>query len=142
MRELGGGRIGIGSMALGIGLAAMDYATSYAKERVQFDKPIIHNQAIQWMIADNYTHLEAARLLLLQAAYKKEHGMPFMKEASMANFLPLRRQIKPVMMPCRYSGAMATPKNILLSVCTVMCASLLSTKGQARYNASSLQSTI
>jgi len=62
----------------------MDYATSYAKERIQFDKPIIHNQAIQWMIADNYTRLEAARLLLLQAAYKKEKGLPFMKEASMA----------------------------------------------------------
>jgi len=84
VRELGGGRIGIGSMALGIGLAAMDYATSYAKERIQFDKSIIHNQAIQWMIADNYTRLEAARLLLLQAAYKKENSMPFMREASMA----------------------------------------------------------
>ncbi|MGQ9843767.1 MAG: acyl-CoA dehydrogenase family protein [Spirochaetota bacterium] len=84
VRELGGGRIGIGSMALGIGLAAMDYATSYAKERIQFDKPIIYNQAIQWMIADNYTRLEAARLLLLQAAYKKENGMSFIKEASMA----------------------------------------------------------
>ncbi|MCX7822904.1 MAG: acyl-CoA dehydrogenase family protein [Syntrophobacterales bacterium] len=82
--ELGGGRIGIGSMALGIGLAAMDFATQYAKERIQFDVPIIQHQAIQWMIADNYTRLEAARLLLLQAAYLKDHKRPFMKEASMA----------------------------------------------------------
>jgi butyryl-CoA dehydrogenase len=82
--ELGGGRIGIGSMALGIGLAAMDFATQYAKERIQFDVPIIQHQAIQWMIADNYTRLEAARLLLLQAAYLKDQKRPFMKEASMA----------------------------------------------------------
>jgi butyryl-CoA dehydrogenase len=82
--ELAGGRIGIGSMALGIGLAAMDFATQYAKERIQFDVPIIQHQAIQWMIADNYTRLEAARLLLLQAAYLKDKKRPFMKEASMA----------------------------------------------------------
>jgi butyryl-CoA dehydrogenase len=84
VKELAGGRIGIGSMALGIGLAAMDFATGYANERVQFDVPIIQHQAIQWMIADNYTSLEAARLLLLQAAYLKENNKPFMKEASMA----------------------------------------------------------
>ncbi len=82
--ELAGGRIGVGSMALGIGLAAMDFATGYVKERVQFDKPIASNQAIQWMIADNYTQLEAARLLLLQAAFLKDSKKPFAKEASMA----------------------------------------------------------
>ena len=82
--ELAGGRIGVGSMALGIGLAAMDFATGYAKERVQFDDPIATKQAIQWMIADNYTRLEAARLLLLQAAFLKDSKKPFAKEASMA----------------------------------------------------------
>jgi butyryl-CoA dehydrogenase len=82
--ELAGGRIGIGSMALGIGLAAMDYATKYAQERIQFDKPIASLQAIQWMIADNYTRLEAARLLLLRASCLKDHGKPYSKEASMA----------------------------------------------------------
>ncbi len=82
--ELAGGRIGIGSMALGIGLAAMDFATQYAKERIQFDVPIIQHQAIQWMIADNYTRLEAARWLLLRAAYLKDKKKPYMKEASMA----------------------------------------------------------
>jgi len=82
--ELAGGRIGVGSKALGIGLAAMDYATNYAKERIQFDAPIASNQAIQWMIADNYTRLEAARLLLLQAAYLKDQNKYFGKEASMA----------------------------------------------------------
>lgn len=81
--ELAGGRIGIGSMALGIGLAAMDFASNYAKERIQFGVPIAKHQAIQWMIADNYTRLEAARLLLLRAAHLKENKRPYSKEASM-----------------------------------------------------------
>jgi alkylation response protein AidB-like acyl-CoA dehydrogenase len=82
--ELAGGRIGIGSMALGIGLAAMDFATDYARDRVQFDVPIAHHEAIQWMIADNYTRLEAARLLLLRAAFLKDQNRSYTKEASMA----------------------------------------------------------
>jgi butyryl-CoA dehydrogenase len=82
--ELAGGRIGIGSLGLGIGLAAMDQATRYANERVQFNQKISNFQAIQWMIADSYTELEAARLLLMNAAFRKELGRPFAKEASMA----------------------------------------------------------
>ncbi len=82
--ELAGGRIGIGSLGLGLGLAAMDCATRYALERSQFGKPISQFQAIQWKIADRYTELEAARLLLLSAAFKKEQGRRFAKEASMA----------------------------------------------------------
>ena len=82
--ELAGGRIGIGSLALGIGLAAMDMATKYSLERSQFGKKISEFQAIQWKIADMYTALEASRLLLMNAAFKKEQGRPFAKEASMA----------------------------------------------------------
>lgn len=82
--ELAGGRIGIGSLALGIGQAAMDYATQYTLERKQFGKPIADFQGLQWMIADRATELEAARLLLMNAAYLKEAGKPFAKEASMA----------------------------------------------------------
>lgn len=82
--ELAGGRIGIGSLGLGLGLAAMDCATKYALERSQFGKPIAQFQATQWKIADRYTELEAARLLLLNAAYKKEQGRSFAREASMA----------------------------------------------------------
>jgi alkylation response protein AidB-like acyl-CoA dehydrogenase len=82
--ELAGGRIGIGSLALGIGLAAMDMATQYSLERSQFGKKISDFQAIQWKIADMYTALEASRLLLMNAAYKKEQGRSFAKEASMA----------------------------------------------------------
>ena len=82
--ELAGGRIGIGSLGLGVGLAAIDYATQYSTERTQFGQKISDFQAIQWMIADTYTELEAARLLLMNAAFKKEQGKPFAKEASMA----------------------------------------------------------
>lgn len=82
--ELAGGRIGIGSLGLGLGLAAMDYATKYALERKQFGTAISEFQAIQWKIADAYTELEAARLLLMSASFKKEQGRPFSKEASMA----------------------------------------------------------
>jgi alkylation response protein AidB-like acyl-CoA dehydrogenase len=82
--ELSGGRIGIGSLALGVGLAAMDAATAYALERKQFCQKIANFQAIQWKIADSYTELEAARLLLMNAAFRKEQGRSFGKEASMA----------------------------------------------------------
>jgi butyryl-CoA dehydrogenase len=82
--ELTGGRIGIGSLGLGLGLAAMDFATKYSTERVQFGQKISNFQALQWMIADGYTELEAARLLLMNAAWRKENGKSFAKEASMA----------------------------------------------------------
>jgi len=84
MMELDGGRIGIGSLALGIGLAAIEYATAYVKDREQFGKSLSNFQAIQWMIADSFTALEAAKLLLLRAAYLKENRRKFTKEASMA----------------------------------------------------------
>jgi alkylation response protein AidB-like acyl-CoA dehydrogenase len=82
--ELAGGRIGIGSLGLGVGLAAMDYATRYTTERSQFGQKISNFQALQWMIADTYTELEAARLLLMSASYRKDSGKTFAKEASMA----------------------------------------------------------
>ncbi|OUS23677.1 acyl-CoA dehydrogenase [Gammaproteobacteria bacterium 45_16_T64] len=82
--ELAGGRIGIGSLALGVGLAAMDYAKKYLGEREQFGRKIGEFQGLQWMLADRYTELEAARLLLMQAADKKDRGLPFGTSASMA----------------------------------------------------------
>ena len=62
----------------------MDYASRYATERTQFGQKISNFQALQWMIADSYTELEAARLLLMSAAWRKENGKSFAKEASMA----------------------------------------------------------
>ncbi|RLB74133.1 MAG: acyl-CoA dehydrogenase [Deltaproteobacteria bacterium] len=81
---LDGGRIGIASLALGIGLEAIDYAAEYAKEREQFGRPIATFQGLQWRFADTYTELEAARLLVMQAAFLKQKKKPFTTEASMA----------------------------------------------------------
>ena len=80
---LAGSRINIGSLALGIGLAAMDYSAGYATQRAQFGQKISGFQAVQWMIADSYTELEAARLLLMNAAARREAGKSHTKEASM-----------------------------------------------------------
>ncbi|WP_428699695.1 acyl-CoA dehydrogenase family protein [Stappia sp.] len=82
--ELAGGRIGIASLSLGIARAAMDRAKAYVKERRQFDRTIAEMQGVQWMIADRETELEAAKLLILQAAALKDAGKPFAREASMA----------------------------------------------------------
>ena len=82
--ELTGGRIGIGSLALGVGSAAIDIARQYITEREQFGQRIADFQGIQWMLADTYTELEAARLLLMSAAWQKESGQAYAKAASMA----------------------------------------------------------
>jgi len=81
---LDGGRIGIGAMALGLGRAALEAAVRYARQRVQFGQPIAKFQAIQWMIADMATELDAARLLVYRAAWLKDQGVRFTKEAAMA----------------------------------------------------------
>ncbi|SDT90332.1 acyl-CoA dehydrogenase family protein [Stappia sp. ES.058] len=82
--ELAGGRIGIAALALGIARAAMERAKAYVAERRQFGHAIADMQGVQWMIADRETELEAARLLILQAAALKDAGKPFAREASMA----------------------------------------------------------
>ncbi len=84
LTALDGGRIGIASQALGIGRAALAAAIGYAKQRHQFGRPIGDNQAIQFMISDMATELDAAELLTMRAAAKKEAGVPFSREASMA----------------------------------------------------------
>jgi alkylation response protein AidB-like acyl-CoA dehydrogenase len=84
MMALDGGRIGIASQAIGIATAALEEATEYARQRKQFGKPIGDYQAIQWMLADSKTELEASRLLALRAAQLKEAGGAFSREAAMA----------------------------------------------------------
>ncbi|MCA9634236.1 MAG: acyl-CoA dehydrogenase family protein [Myxococcales bacterium] len=84
MMALDGGRIGIGSQAIGIASAAQADSVRYARERKQFGQPIADFQAIQWMLADNRTELDAAKLLCWRAATLKEQGVPFSREASMA----------------------------------------------------------
>ncbi|HTN42553.1 MAG TPA: acyl-CoA dehydrogenase family protein [Nitrospiria bacterium] len=84
MEMLNGGRIGIGAMAVGLARAAMEAAVRHAHERVQFRKPIAEHEAIQFMLADMATELEAARCLVYRAACLKDQGRPYRKEASMA----------------------------------------------------------
>jgi len=82
--ELAGGRIGVAALSLGIARAAMEAARQFVTERRQFGQSIAEFQGVQWMIADRETELEAARLLILSAAAKKDRGEPFAREASMA----------------------------------------------------------
>jgi butyryl-CoA dehydrogenase len=85
LATLDGGRIGIAAQAVGIAQAALDECIEYAKQRQQFGRPIAKFQAIQWMIADMDTKIEAARWLVLNAAYQKDHGSGrYSKEAAMA----------------------------------------------------------
>ncbi|TET66241.1 MAG: acyl-CoA dehydrogenase [Dehalococcoidia bacterium] len=78
------GRIGIAAQALGITKAALDRAADYAKQRQQFGAIIASYQAIGWRLADIFTELEAARLLLYQAAWLADNGQPFRTQAAMA----------------------------------------------------------
>jgi alkylation response protein AidB-like acyl-CoA dehydrogenase len=84
MSTLDGGRIGVAAQALGIAQGALDHAIKYSKERVQFGKPIAQNQALAFMMADMATKIDAARLLVYRAAYLKDQGLPYSKEAAMA----------------------------------------------------------
>ncbi len=84
MSTLDGGRIGVAAQALGIAQGALDHAIRYSKERVQFGKPIAHNQALAFMMADMATKIDAARLLVYRAAYLKDQGLSYSKEAAMA----------------------------------------------------------
>jgi alkylation response protein AidB-like acyl-CoA dehydrogenase len=84
LRVLAGGRIGIGAMAVGIAQGAFEASIRYAKDRVQFGTPIAGHQAIQFMVADMATRIDAARALVWRAAWLRDQGRPFNGEASMA----------------------------------------------------------
>ena len=84
LSNLEGGRIGIGAQALGIARAAFEAALGYARERIQFDKPIIEHQSVANMLADMHTRLNAARLLILHAARLRSANLPCLSEASQA----------------------------------------------------------
>jgi butyryl-CoA dehydrogenase len=77
-------RVTVAAQALGIAQAALDDSLVYAKDRRQFREPLASFQAIQWMLADMATYIDAARLLTYRAAWLKDNNMPFMKESAMA----------------------------------------------------------
>ncbi|MBI4416249.1 MAG: acyl-CoA dehydrogenase family protein, partial [Euryarchaeota archaeon] len=84
LKTLDGGRVGIGALGLGIAQGAFEESVAYAKEREQFGQPIANFQGIQWFLADMAVKIEASRMLVYRAAWLKEHGRPYKKEASMA----------------------------------------------------------
>jgi len=84
LSNLEGGRIGIAAQALGIARAAFESALKYSKERIQFGTPLIDHQSVANFLADMQTQINAARLLILQAASMKERGLPCLSEASQA----------------------------------------------------------
>jgi alkylation response protein AidB-like acyl-CoA dehydrogenase len=84
MSALDGGRIGVAFQALGIGRACLEEALRYARTRQAFGKPLAAQPVIQQMLADMATELDAARLLALRAAWRKDQSEPFTKEAAMA----------------------------------------------------------
>jgi butyryl-CoA dehydrogenase len=84
LKVLEGGRVGIAAMATGIAQGALEESTKYATMRKQFGKPIAEFEAIQWMLADMVTEIEAARLLVYRAAQLKDGGIPFLRAASEA----------------------------------------------------------
>jgi alkylation response protein AidB-like acyl-CoA dehydrogenase len=84
MAILDGGRVSIAGFSLGVAAGALEAALKYAKERVQFNQPIANFQAIQWMLADGFTELDAARLLTYRAAFLEDQGKKIPKESAMA----------------------------------------------------------
>ena len=87
MKTLDGGRNGIAAQAVGIAQGALDAAVDYAKERVQFGKPIAANQGIGFKLADMATATEASRLLTYQAAWLESNDLPYGKESAMAKLM-------------------------------------------------------
>ena len=104
LKILEGGRIGMGAIALGIGRGALEESLRYAKERRQFGQPIANFQAIQWMLADTATELDAARLLVYHAAFLKERGLRYTKEASMAKLFASEAAMRATMKGIQIHG--------------------------------------
>ena len=94
LKILDKGRVGIGAWAVGIGRAAFEAARKYAKERVQFDKPIAEFQAIQHILADMATELDAARLLVWRAALMQDKQLRTTKESSIAKYYAARATMR------------------------------------------------
>jgi len=86
MKVLDGGRISIAALSLGIAKGAYEASVQYSKERYQFDQPIAHFQGISFKLADMATEIAAAELLIDQACYLKNNGLPMTKEAAMAKY--------------------------------------------------------
>jgi alkylation response protein AidB-like acyl-CoA dehydrogenase len=94
MKTLDGGRIGIASQALGIAQGALDATVAYVTQREQFNKPISAFQGVQFQLADMATQIEAARLLIYNAAYRASNGLSYSQESAMAKLFASETAMK------------------------------------------------
>ncbi|MES1209014.1 MAG: acyl-CoA dehydrogenase family protein, partial [Pseudomonadota bacterium] len=94
LKILDKGRIGIGAWAVGVGRAAFEASRKYAQERVQFGKPIAEFQAIQHMLADMATELDAARLLVWRGAWMQDQKLKTTRESSVAKYYAARATMR------------------------------------------------
>ena len=132
---LDGGRIGIAAQAVGIAQGAFEQALVYAQERQAFGHPISDFQAIQFMLADMATEIDAARLLVRKAAWKQDAGGRFSMEAAGPSSSLPRWPPASLTKPSRFTAAMVTAASILSSACTATPASPKSTKAPAKSSA-------
>ncbi len=94
MGILDGGRVSIAGFALGVAAGALEASLKYSREREQFNRPISSFQAIQWMLADGFTELDAARLLTYRAAFLEDQGKKIPKESAMAKLFASELAVK------------------------------------------------
>jgi len=111
LKALDTGRIGIGAQALGIAQAALEEAVRYSKQRYQFGVPISQHEAVQMMIADMATQIDAARLLVYRAAAVKDKGRPFSSEAAMAKLFASEMSSKVTDMAVQIHGGYGYSKS-------------------------------
>jgi len=111
MAILDGGRVSIAGFSLGIASGALEASLKYAKERIQFNQPIANFQAIQWMLADGFTELEAARLLTYKAAFLEDKGKKIPKESAMAKLFASELAVKASSMAVQIHGGYGFTKD-------------------------------
>ena len=111
MAILDGGRVSIAGFSLGVAAGALEASLKYAKEREQFNRPISDFQAIQWMLADGYTELEAARLLTYKAAFLEDQGKKIVKESAMAKLFASELAVKASSMAVQIHGGYGFTKD-------------------------------
>jgi alkylation response protein AidB-like acyl-CoA dehydrogenase len=114
MNILDRGRTAIGAMAVGIAQGALDESISYAKQRHQYGKAISNFQAIQWMVADMATEIEAAHLLVMRAAFMEDKNERFTKEASMAKLFGSEMATRAACKAIQIHGGYGYMKNLPL----------------------------
>ena len=111
MTILDGGRVSIAGFSLGIASGALEASLKYAKERIQFNQPIASFQAIQWMLADGFTELDAARLLTYKAAFLEDKGKKIAKESAMAKLFASELAVKASSMAVQIHGGYGFTKD-------------------------------